>query len=168
MALTITKSKLTRQEINYLVEGIKATPNIIGYTKREWERFGEVFVARVDGKMVAVAVNSNLTDGWAETPVLFVNEDYRFKGIGKKLFTEAIAELKKSSQNIYYVSRNPIVIKWMQEEGMKFDNIFYLPFPVILHIIHKSLSLYRIKEYIRKLIIFPHQKPFLHAFIITH
>ena len=53
----ITQRALTSYEIDLVIKAIKETPNITGYTKKEWQSFGKVFVAEINSELAAVAVN---------------------------------------------------------------------------------------------------------------
>jgi len=160
----ITKRSLLDTEIDFIVKEIKKTPNIIGYTRREWRNFKDVWVAEADGDLVGVCVNNSLLSGWGETSILYVVERFRNNGIGKALYKEAFADLRRRKRHIYYVSKNPITLKWMKNEQMKFVKMYQLPWPVLLHILKKVLSFYRIKELIRKSLVFKKEGKFLHAY----
>lgn len=162
--IVITKRKPRKEEIDFFISEIKTTPNISGYTKKEWERFKDVWIAEAEGKAVGVVVNKNFSKDWAETPILYVHEPHRFKGIGKRLFKEAIKSAKGAKKNIYYVSRNPIVIKWIKEEKMKIVPINKMPLSVFLHFLKKMLNFYRVKEFIRKIMVLKTEGPYIHGY----
>lgn len=165
--LKIIKRRLSTAEVEYFINEIKTTPNITGYTKKEWNNFNNIWVAEVNHEIVGIVVNTNLLKSWVETSIVYVISSKRNQGIGKALFLSAFNSALRENKNIYYVSRNPIVIRWMKEKNMIFSKILGLPLPILIHIIIKSLSIYRIKEYCRKRYIYKPKKQFLHAYIIN-
>jgi len=152
----ITKRVLTDSEITLLINEIKTTPNIIGFTAKEWRSFGQYYVAIVDGKLAGICLATSINRQWSELTMLYVLTKYRRLGIGRKLFNIAWEELRKNHQNIYCVSRSEAVLNMMKEKQMKFVSIFSLPWALKADIIFYALkSIYRIKEFFRKLVAFP-------------
>ena len=158
----IIERKLSAREIKEIFDEIKRTPTIVGYTKKEWRRFNLIFVAETSHKIVGVSALKRIDENWLDLSALFVLEKYRGRGFGKLLFQKTLKWAKSHHQNIYFVSRNPIVIKWAKEEKVKsFKSFFELPKRIKLHIIKNSLNLYRIFEFIRKAFVFRGQKGYV-------
>ncbi len=152
----IEKRLLTKTEITSLVDGIKNTVNITGFTKNELKSFGVPYVAEINGKLVGVAYATPLSKDWSELAILFIWPEFRGKGIGTALFETAWREMVANHQSIYIVSRTKSVIELMQSKGMKFVGLINLPWSVKRDVIYYALkSIYRIKEFVRKLIVFP-------------
>jgi GNAT superfamily N-acetyltransferase len=159
----LTKRPLTSQEIDLVINSIKQTPNITGYTKKEWQNFGKVFVAEVDCELAGVVVNVSISKEWEELAVLLVLEEFRGQGIGKALFNVALEDIKSRQKNAYTTSRNPIVLKLMKENGFKFCSLVKLPIDVTLFNLKFIFSLYRLQEFVRKQKAFPKQEAFKYA-----
>ncbi|HBG81682.1 TPA: hypothetical protein DDW69_02455 [candidate division CPR2 bacterium] len=148
-----TKRSLTDKEAELLIREIRSLPGIIAYTKKDLKRFKEVWVAEIEGKFIGVVVNKDFWQDWTEVKILFVKEEYRDQGIGLDLFKTALNSIKERKRNLYVVSRNPIVVKWMKDEKIPLLKIYQLPIAIRLNIIKKSLNLQRIFEYLRKALI---------------
>lgn len=157
---SITKRPLTIQEIDLVTREIKQTPNITGYTQKEWQNFGKVFVAEVNSEIAGVAVNVSISKEWEEFAVLLVLEKYRGQGLGKALFNVALEDIKNRHKNAYTTSRNPIVLKLMKENGFQFLSLLKLPLPVTLFNLKFICSFYRISEFLRKQKAFCNQPEF--------
>ncbi len=156
----ITQWALTSEEIDIVIKAVKETPNITGYTKKEWQNFGKVFVAEVNSELAAVAVNVSISKHWEELAVLIVLEKFRGQGLGKKLFNLALQDILDRKKNAYTTSRNPIVLNLMKESGFKFTSLFKLPLPVTLFNLKFICSLYRLQEFLRKQKVFSGQPAF--------
>jgi len=147
----IKKRKLTKAEIALLIDEIQRTPFMNGHSKREWRNFSDVFVAEVDNKFAGVCVDIDLGFNWIEIGAIIVLEKYRGLKIGKKLFEKAFDFAIAKKKNIYVVSRNPVVVKWMKEKGMVLKNhVFGLPWVILWHDFVMFFSFFRIIEFFRK------------------
>jgi len=148
---TIHKRKLTPAEAKILVAALKDTPNITGYSEDEWLHFSDVWVAEIDGKFAAVAVNQDFGSDWTYLAVLFVLPEYRSIGIGKKLFDTQLEAIRSCKRGVYTCSRNPLVIEWMKKEGMSLSTTMWsAPLPILLYYLIFYISPYRIREFLRK------------------
>jgi GNAT superfamily N-acetyltransferase len=161
----IKNRQLKSHEIDLVINAIKRTPNITGYTKKEWEKFGRVFVAEVNMEFAGVAVNVSISDEWEELAVLLVLEKFRGQGIGKALFNVALEDIKTKHKNAYTTSRNPIVLKLMKENGFKFLSLSKLPLPITLFNLKFICSFYRLSEFLRKQKAFPKQEAFKYGVV---
>ena len=150
MSLKITKRKLTLQEAEIISREISHTNNIIGYKAAELTNFPNTFVAISNSKLVGISTYVELKD-WIDRKILIILEEYRGQGYGRKLFDYSIAQTRKLNKSTYTVTRNPAIVKLLEEKGFKRTNLFRLPPPVILHQMKLIFSVYRIKEYLRKL-----------------
>jgi GNAT superfamily N-acetyltransferase len=156
----IKNRQLTSHEIDLVINAIKRTPNITGYAKKEWEKFGSIFVAEVNSELAGVAVNISISKEWEELAVLLVLEKFRGNGLGKSLFNIALEDIKTRNKNAYTTSRNPIVLKLMKENGFQFLSLLKLPLPVTLFNLKFICSFYRLSEFLRKQKVFPGQSEF--------
>jgi GNAT superfamily N-acetyltransferase len=168
----IVQRSLTYTEAKLLVSEIKATPNITGYSINEWLNFKNILVAEVNNQeLIGICYNNEFSDNWVKIDVLYVMPEFRNQGIGGKLFYESITLSNKKSKNVYTVTRNPIVINLMKKcDFLIFENIFNLPYPYKqyqcdfnFHNIKWFINFYRIKEMIRKKIIYKSVEPFLYG-----
>lgn len=166
--LIIKKRKLSDREIKILIEEIKRTPYMAGHSWREWRNFSDVFVAEINGELAGVSVVIDLGFNWVEIGAIYVLEKYRRAKIGKKLFDQAYSYAVSEKKNIYIVSRNPIVKKWMLDKKMILANhVFNLPSPIIWHDIIMFFSLYRILEFFRKSVLFRHKAEYSYGYKIV-
>ncbi len=155
-----TKRSITTKEAHILVEQIKRTPNITGYSFSEWLNFESVLVAEDNNQnMLGVCLYYDFGLDFTFISVLFVLEEFRGKGIGTELFYRAVDDILNRQKNIYTASRNLSIIKMMNElKFITFDSLFNLPESYqryeqdfIIHTLRWSASFYRVKEMIRKL-----------------
>ena len=161
----IKRRKLTTKEIDLLILEIKKTSFMAGHSRREWHNFSNVFAAEVEGKIAGVCVVIDLGFNWVEIGAIIVLEKYRGLKIGKQLFEQSYEFAKKQNKNIYIVSRNPIVKKWMKERGMILANhVFNLPFPIIWHDFVMFFSLFRIIEFFRKSFLYRNMPEYIYGY----
>ena len=168
----LLERQLTSREADILVREIKLTPNITGYSLKEWLEFDKVLIAENNtGEMIGVSLYYNFSKNWTFISVLFVLEDFRGKGAGKQLFYKACDNILHSERNIYTSSREPIVIKMMHDLGFEiFNTLFTLPeqykkyeFDFFWRGLIWIISSYRLGEIIRKSIKFGKQKSFIYG-----
>lgn len=163
--IVIKQRKLKEGEISLLMDEISRTPFMIGYTKRELQKFPNVFVAEYEGEFAGVCANIGMGFNWVEVGPILVLEKFRGLKIGKQLFEIAFDAAVSKQNNIYMVSLNPIVKKWMQEREMTLANhVFYLSFIIIWHDIKMFFSLYRILEYFRKSFLYRGKPEYIYGF----
>lgn len=163
----IKKRKLKEEEITILIDEIQKTPFMNGHSKREWRKFSDVFVAEMKDKLAGVCVAIDLGFNWVEIGAILVLGEHRGMKIGKQLFNITF-DYAESKKNIYMVSRNPIVKKWMFDKKMILANhVFNLPFPIIWHDIIMFFSLYRILEFFRKSVLFRHKSEYIYGYKIV-
>ena len=146
----ILKTQLSENEVNIFQSEIKNTPNITGYTKNEWVKFKDVWVAKVDGEVAGVCVNIEIDREWTEIAVLYVLDRYRGKGIGLGLFNTSFECLKENGKKIYTTTRNPKVENYMIGKKFSFVSFFALPLPILLFNLRFVCSIFRVREYFRK------------------
>lgn len=170
--LKVTKRKVTESEVKLLIEKIKTTPNIVGYTMNEWLKGEHIIVAEDDrGQLLGACLNYDFAEKWTKIAALYVFEEFRGRGIGRTLFYESFNDAINRQKNIYTISRNPTLIKMMNElEFTTFDSLFNFPnrfkldqLDFYVHSLQWLSSPYRIKEIIRKQIAFPSQSDFIYG-----
>lgn len=168
----LTRRKVTASEAELLVKEISLSPEITGYSVKEWMRFENVLIAEDNtGQMVGVCLSYDFSSNWAFISVLYVLEEFRGKGIGKKLFHQTCQDILSRGRNIYTSSRNPIVIKMMSELNfLLFETLYTLPkpykkyeFDFLMRTVKWIASLYRVKEFGRKSIQHRKRKKFVYG-----
>jgi len=163
--LVIKKRKPKEGEIDLLVNEIRETPFIVGLTKREWGNFCDIFVANISGFLAGVCVVKNLSFNWVEIGPILVLKKYRGKNIGQNLFDQAFDFAESKKKNIYIVSRNPVIVKWMEKRGMVLkNNLIGLPWPILWHDFVMVFSLFRIFEFLRKSFIFRKKSEYIYGY----
>jgi len=178
MTYSIIKRKLKDTEIKILVQEIKNTPNISAYSKLEWQNCENLFVAEnADGQMIGACLNDDFFSKWTEIAALFVLEEYRNLGIGKKLFIKSLEDSIDRRRNILVMSGNPFVVKMMKEQGLTiFNSLKKLPRPfnkyaVVLNYFYEIrwfLNWYRIVEIIRKKLIFRSKSKYTYGLMLNN
>jgi ribosomal protein S18 acetylase RimI-like enzyme len=156
-----------KQEI-FLVEEIKIvqnftylTPNIIFYSHRELLNFSQnnILKAYSDGQLVGWSIIKPLMFGrFQEIAVLGVLEGFENKGIGKQLFDKSCEIINNRKKSIYVVSRNASVINFL--EKAEFKKVKLLPVDILIDNFLYILSLGRIKESLRKYLVYKNQSKF--------
>jgi GNAT superfamily N-acetyltransferase len=168
----ITKRRVDQPEAKILVDQIKHTPNIIGYTLKEWMNSEHMFIAENEhGQILGACLNYDFAQNWTKIAALYVFEEFRNQGIGKALFSESYNDSIKRHKNIYTISCNPIVLNMLtQLEFVTFANL--LNFPVCfkhdrldfyIHTLQWLSNPYRIKEITRKHIIDRPEQAFVYG-----
>ena len=142
---------LKESEAAVLHDELKTTPNILGYTVREIMAFEDVLVTEVDGKFAAACVSKDLLFGWTDIAVLYVLPDFRGSGLGTDLYSAAWQRASRRARHIFTLSRSPQVIHLMKRFGMEISgSMWRAPLAVHLHMNGHMMSLYRLREAIRK------------------
>jgi GNAT superfamily N-acetyltransferase len=147
----LSQRRLTASEAAILHEELKTTPNILGYTPGELTRFSQVVVAEVDGCFAGACLSKDLRFGWTDIAVLYVLPAFRGKGLGAELYAAAWERAAQRGRHIMTLSRSPAVIHLMERFHMVTTRAMWkAPLAVHLHMNHHMMSVYRIKEAIRK------------------
>ncbi|NER36788.1 MAG: GNAT family N-acetyltransferase [Oscillatoria sp. SIO1A7] len=166
----IVKRKLSQQEAELLVAEIQQTPYIVGYSVREWLAADRILVAEGgDRSLMGVCFSYDFSPNWTKIAVLFVRDQFRGRGIGKRLFYRAVREIAARKKNAYTISANPIVIEMMEQLGFSlFGSLLRLPencqsdaLLFYRHSLQWLLNPYRIRELLRKTIVYRSQPPFI-------
>jgi N-acetylglutamate synthase-like GNAT family acetyltransferase len=142
---------LSHEEAVRLHRELKTTPNILGYTVRELERLADVQVAEAEGEFAGACWSVDLAQGWTEIAALYVLPEFRGRGIGETLFRIAWNHAQGRKRHVYILSRNPQVIDWMRELGMRVDGkLWCAPLAVHWYMQRYMASWYRGAESLRK------------------
>ncbi len=176
-SFNIRKRPLTQQEARVIVRAIKRTSNITGYTVREWTNSKHLFVAEnPKGEILGACLTLDFSKEWTEIAVLFVLKEHRRNGIGQALFLTSYIDTLKRKKNVLIMSKNKTVVSMMREVGLDiFSTLKNLPTPYRKHQLTLGLlynivwiaNLYRIKEIIRKAIVYASKEPFVYGLKLT-
>ncbi len=158
------KRSITLSEAHVLVHALQATPNITGYSVKEWMSFSDVWVHESNGKIAGVATSQDFGSYWTYMAVLFVFPEFQKQGIGKELFTAQIEDIKQRKCGAYTCSHTPAVLTWMKECGMSLStNMWKSPVLILIYYCTFYLTLYRLKEFLRKRKIFSDQPEWVYG-----
>ena len=114
--IIISHRKVNQLEAKKMIDKIKTTPNIVGYTIKEWLNCEHIIVAEDEGgQLLGACLNYDFAESWTKIAALYVFEEFRGRGIGKALFYESFNDAMKRHKNVYTISRNPTIIKMMKE-----------------------------------------------------
>ena len=172
MIFRIIQRQISEAEAKLLIQRIKKTPYIMGYTLKEWLTAKNIMVAEDEnGNLAGVCLNYDLDWKWHKIAALFVLEEFRGKGIGKSLFYASVEKALKRKKNIYASSANPIVIKMMDALGfLKIDNLIDFPMEysedkwfIYSHSLKWLFNSYRVREIIRKKAVYGLREPFVYG-----
>jgi GNAT superfamily N-acetyltransferase len=134
MQITVTQRMLTTDEARTIHLALRTTPNILGYTIGELKSQRQMFVATVEGEFAGICFNTDLLFGWTEIAVLYVLDHHQGKGIGKTLFDTAFAQCQERQRHIFILSRNPVVVHWMEQKGMIVEKANPAHAPLAFHL----------------------------------
>ena len=147
----LTHRKLTSEEAALLHAELKTTPNILGYTIRELLRCSDVWVAEEDGAFAGACISKDLRFGWTDIAVLYVVPAFRGRGLGRELYDVAWKRAEQRGRHILTLSRNLEVIVMMKRRGMRVSgSMWKAPFAMHLHMQCHMMSVYRLREGLRK------------------
>jgi GNAT superfamily N-acetyltransferase len=172
MYFRIIQRQISEAEAKLLIQRIKNTPNIMGYSLNEWLKAQNLMVAEDEyGNLAGVCLNYVLDEKWHKIAALFVLDEYRGIGIGKSLFYKSVETALETEKYIYTNSANPIVIKMMDALGFfKFDSLAnfpkeYSPDKLLIysHSLKWVLNPYRVREIIRKKLVYGLREPFVYG-----
>lgn len=163
MNLRIIQRQINEAEAKLVIQEIKKTPYIMGYSLNEWLEAQNIMVAEDKyGSLAGVCLNYHLNQKWHKIAALFVLEEFRGRGIGKSLFYASVEKALERDIYIYTSSANPIVIKMMDDLGfVKYGNLadFSREYSqdkclIYSHSLKWLLNSYRLREIIRKKLVY--------------
>lgn len=157
--IRLVKRSLTKEEARDFSREMRLTPNIIGYRPSELSSFKNVLVAEASGKAMGILVYLE-ADKFIDLKILLVKESVRGIGYGGLLVKSALRSLDRTKKPAYAVTRNPLIIRLLEEAGFSKVSFLGLPLACQVHQLKMIFSLYRIKEAARKSLAFPHQPKF--------
>lgn len=170
--VNIIQRKLTADEAELLVKEIQGTPYIVGYTFKEWIHAENIRVAEDEqGHLMGVSLNIEFGKNWTKIAVLYVREQFRGQGVGKRLFYAACEEAIAKGRNLYTISANPIVINMIHDlEFSTFSSLFAFPetaqthkLTIYSHTLKWLANVYHLKEIIRKHYAYQLKENFVYA-----
>lgn len=151
MKISLSKRKLTEEEIDLLAEEVKNFPNPMFGRREKWQNFDPVYILYSNNSLVGICGASRLKQ-WIKLGPLVIFRKYQGQGYGKTLIKNIIKDYP--NHNLYIGSRNPKVHKIASDIGFeKISQMSLLPFEIKLYLITNiidSLSFYYIKELFQK------------------
>ncbi len=172
MIFRIIQRQISEAEAKLLIQRIKKTPYIMGYTLKEWLTAKNIMVAEDEnGNLTGVCLNYNLHQKWHKIAALFVLEEFRGRGIAKSLFYASVEKALERQNHIYANSANPIVIKMMNDLSfLQFENLANFPIEysedkwfIYSHSLKWLFNSYRVREIIRKKLVYGLKEPFVYG-----
>lgn len=161
---TLIDRPLRPDEARLVSGAIRETPNILGYSPRELLALPSCLVAEAEnGAFAGVCAIKRFTQKYSEITFILVLPAYRKRGIGAALFHEAFQRLRNQGYTILCISREPSILRLMEEANMNFIAEWRLPLVVHLAKMHHYSSLYRFCEGFRKGPMYSGQPPFRYA-----
>lgn len=163
MNFQIIQRQINEAEAKLVIQEIKKTPYIMGYSLNEWLKAQNIMVAENEqGNLVGVCLNYDLSEKWHKIAALFVLEEFRGREIGKSLFYASVEKALQRKKYIYASSANPIVINMMDDLGfVKYGNLadFSREYSQDIWLIYSHnlkwvFNLYRAREIIRKKLVY--------------
>lgn len=153
-AVNISRRGLRPGEAKVISEEITRTPNIVGYKAGELVELGDMLVAENEDGLIGILAYVE-TGRFIDLKLAIVIEKYRGRGYGTQLFNECMSLLNNKGKPMYAVTKNPTVVHALQTAGFNQVRFRQLPLSCRLHQLRMFLSLYRSREYLRKLVRFP-------------
>lgn len=150
----MSTSKLSISEAETLVTVLKDEPNIIGYSMKDWLRFPDVEVIRMDGELVAIMLTHKIGKHWQELAVLYVFPQHRGKHLGSKLLKELTTKSLSKDIRTLVITRTTQMKKILEQNDYHKTPFTQLPVAVWWALFTNELKLYRFKEAMRKYFVF--------------
>ncbi|TFH92849.1 GNAT family N-acetyltransferase [Vibrio ouci] len=159
--LELQRRGLTHQEALLVMEQISSSPDITGYSYREWTKSKDTFVLLNihTGEFIGAILVHDLLDNWSEIAVVFICEKYRSVGYGHYLLNACIRTLKHSNKKLFLFYSKAVMETISINAGFEifasekeFINRSLIKW-LSLNIIYKALWLsnaYRLREIRRK------------------
>lgn len=172
MNFQIIQRQISEAEAKLLIQRIKKTPYIMGYSLKEWLKAQNIMVAEDEhGNLAGICLNYSLNQKWHKIAALFVLEEFRGRGIGKSLFYASVENALAEEKYIYASSANPIVISMMDALGfVKFDNLIDFSreysqdkWLIYSHSLKWLFNFYRVREIIRKKLVYELRESFVYG-----
>jgi GNAT superfamily N-acetyltransferase len=116
-----------------------------------------------DGQLAGVCATKRLSGKYHEIAFILILPAYRRQGLGSALFRTAFRRLSDQGYATLCISREPSVLRLMEEAGMRFLPEWRLPLAVHLAKMHHYWSVYRFREAFRKVPMYRDQPPFQYA-----
>lgn len=169
--MNLIKRKIEFKEAKYLVEKIKLTPNIMGYSMDEWIKSNNVYVVEdVHGNIMGACLSSDISHDWISIAALFVFPEFRGQGFGKSLLYASINDALSNNKKIYITTANPIIISIIDKFNfVSFDSLtkLFINVPNKLYFFFYYIKWisneFRFREIIRKSMFLRSESKFIFA-----
>jgi GNAT superfamily N-acetyltransferase len=161
---TLVDRPLLPDEAHQVSAAIRETANILGYSPQELLKIPSCLIAEAgDGGFAGVCAIKRYSPKCSEIVFILILPDYRRQGIGSALFREAFRRLREENQTILCISREPSILRLMEEMEMRFVSEWRMPPLVQLAKFRHYANLYRFRESFRKAPMYRGQPPFRYA-----
>lgn len=119
---------LTDEQADYFVERMKKSPYMMSLGK-EKIKSAKAIILRSKERAVGFCSFMPLGNGWFEFGPIYIDEEYRSMGLLGRALPFIDKEFK--GKKIFATSRNPRVVKKLEENGFTNISIFRLPKEVL-------------------------------------
>jgi GNAT superfamily N-acetyltransferase len=161
---TLVDRPLRSDEARQVSAEIRETANILGYSPRELLSIPScLIIEAADGELAGVCATKRLSGKCHEIAFILIFPAYRRQGLGSFLFKTAFRRLSDQGCTILCVSREPSILRRMEEVGMRFLPEWRLPLTVHLAKMRHYSNIYRFRESFRKIPMYRDQSPFQYA-----
>ncbi|MBQ1099048.1 GNAT family N-acetyltransferase [Streptomyces sp. NPDC097107] len=98
----MVRRPLTAAEAAEVMERIRTSPHITGYSLREWTGKRDTFLLRdtASGRVAGALLVHHLLGGWSEIAVVYVFEEHRGHGLGRLLLEDAVGAIRTSGRKL--------------------------------------------------------------------
>ncbi|MFF5897118.1 GNAT family N-acetyltransferase [Streptomyces argenteolus] len=98
----VRRRPLTRAEADEVMEQIRRSSAITGYSAAEWTGGRDTFVLvhTVTGRLAGALLVHHLLGRWSEIAVVFVLEEHRGRGLGPRMLHDALAGLRAMDRDL--------------------------------------------------------------------
>ena len=149
-------SKPKEEEYIQIIKEINNSPNIVNWNVSEIKHLEESssdiikYLFDKNHNLVGLYVIKKLNIRYIEIAVILVLEEYRDLGYGYRLLMNCLNDCKNYNSNIYTVSRNPVVTKWLKQENFNRIPLIKLPKEIFFTLIKSKLKWYKLGSGIKK------------------
>ncbi|MDI3389352.1 GNAT family N-acetyltransferase [Streptomyces sp. B-S-A8] len=157
----LQRRPLTAEEADQITRSIRDSPNITGYSPREWcgRRDTFVLVDRSRRRIAGALLTHHLAGTWSEIAVVFLFEEYRGRGLGRELLQGALRTLTATGRRYLLFFSSPHMERIASASGFRIyaDEAAFVAGSarrkLFLKVIYKAqwlASVYRLREIRRK------------------
>ncbi|MEX1651720.1 MULTISPECIES: GNAT family N-acetyltransferase [Streptomyces] len=115
----LQRRPLTRAEAAAIMRAIRDSPDITGYSAAEWTGRRDTFVLYNprSGELAGALLVHHLVGRWSEIAVVFLFEEYRGRGLGRRLLQGTLRTLKSADRELLLFFCSPGMGRLSAESG---------------------------------------------------